>query len=264
MQTAEPKTVEVTLQGQAVELEVLQEFPSYLICEDGVLVEPDGTLIEEFDIGEVLNRDIDADLLPKRPQAEEESEEDFAAVFGAVGDTSRLDHALNWIDPLVGKMPYGFFQDGEVPSGSPAWAVNRRPPSRGLLSRHKVFCAGVTNLMLRRVGKRVPTRGNRFFDGGTVAYWSYFHDVRQPFSLGDVRRGDLLLRRFRNNSHDQGHVAVSLGNGPDAPLLQSFHANSKGFPGLNKRVSVRRSHDVIGYEGIVRAHNWINYKGDHF
>jgi len=263
MQTAEPKTVEVILQDQAVELEVLQEFPSYLICEDGVLVEPDGTLIEEFDIGEVLNRDIDTDLLPKRPQAEEESEEDFAAVFRAA-DRSRLQVALNWIDPLVGKMPYGFWHDGGVPSGSPAWAINRRPPSRGLLSRHKVFCAGVTNLMLRRVGKRVPTRGNAFFDGGTVAYWSYFHGLHQPFSLNEVRRGDLLLRRFRNNSVDQGHVAVSLGDGPDASLLQSFHSHGRGLPGLNRRVSVRRSHDVIGYERIVRAHNWINYRGDHF
>jgi hypothetical protein len=262
MQTEEPKTVEVFLQDQAVELEVLQEFPSYLICEDGVLVEHDGTLIEEFDTGEVLNRDIDTDLLPKRPQAEEESEEDFAADFRAA--TSRLEVALNWIDPLVGKMPYGFWHDGGVPSGSPAWALNRRPPTRGLLSRHKVFCAGVTNLMLRRVGKRVPTRGNAFFDGGTVAYWSYFHGLHQPFSLNEVRQGDLLLRRFRNNSVDQGHVAVSLGDGPEAHLLQSFSAHGGGLPGLNTRVSVRRSHDVIGYERIVRAHNWINYRGDHF
>lgn len=128
MQTVEPKTLEVTLQDQAVELEVLQEFPSYLICEDGVLVEPDGTLIEEFDMGEVLDRDIDMDLVPKRPpQAEEESEQSFAAAFGAAA-TSRFDHALDWINPLVGKMPYGFWHAGEVPSDSPAWALNRRPP----------------------------------------------------------------------------------------------------------------------------------------
>jgi hypothetical protein len=264
MQTVEPKTVEVNLQDQAVELEVLQEFPSYLICEDGLLVEPDGTLIEEFDIGEVLNRDIDTGLVPKRsPQAEEESERAFAAAFGAAA-TSRFDHALDWINPLVGKMPYGFWHHGGVPSGSPAWAINRRPPSHGLLARHKVFCAGVTNLMLRKVGKRVPTRGNAFFDGGTVAYWSYFDGFHRPFSLNDVRRGDLLLRRFRNNSHDQGHVAVSLGNGPDAPLLRSFHSNGRGFPGLHKGVSVRSSHGVIHYERLVRAHNWINYKGDEF
>jgi hypothetical protein len=144
MQTLEPKTVEVTLQDQVVELEVLQEFPSYLICEDGVLVEPDSTLIEEFDMGELLDRDIDTDLVPKRPpQAQEESEQSFAAAFGAAA-TSRFDHALDWINPLVGKMPYGFWHAGEVPSGSPAWALNRRPPTQGLLARHKVFCAGVT------------------------------------------------------------------------------------------------------------------------
>jgi hypothetical protein len=145
-----------------------------------------------------------------------------------------------------------------------AWAINRRPPTQGLLARHKVFCAGVTNLMLRKVGKRVPTRGNTFFDGGTVAYWSYFEGFHRPFSLNDVRRGDLLLRRFRNSCVDQGHVAVSLGNGPDAPLLQSFHSNGRGFPGLHKGVSGRSSHAVIHYERLVRVQNWINYKGDEF
>jgi hypothetical protein len=247
--------VEVTLEDQAVELEVLQEFPSYLVCEDGVLVEPDGTLIEDFDIGEVLSRHIDTDLLPKRSPPEEESEEEA---------TSRFDRSLDWINPLVGKMPYGFWQSGNVPSGSPAWAINRRPPARSLLALHRVFCAGVTNLMLRFVGKRVPTHGNAFFDGGTVAYWSYFNGFHQQFSLNDVRRGDLLLRRFRNASADQGHVAVSLGDGPDAPLLQSFASNGEGFPGLNNRVTVRSSHAGFFYERIVRAHNWINYRGDEF
>ena len=102
--------VEVTLEDQAVELEVLREFPSYLVCEDGVLVEPDGTLIEDFDIGEVLSSHIDTDLLPKRSPPEEESEE----------ATSRFDRSLDWINLLVGKMPYGFWQSGIVPSGSPA------------------------------------------------------------------------------------------------------------------------------------------------
>jgi hypothetical protein len=91
-----------------------------------VLVEPDGTLIEEFDLGQVLNRDMDADLVPKRSQAEE-SEEVFAEAFGAAA-TSRFDRAVDWINPLVGRMPYGVWHHGEVPSGSPAWALNCQPP----------------------------------------------------------------------------------------------------------------------------------------
>jgi hypothetical protein len=130
MQTVEPKTLEVTLQDQAVELEVLQEFPSYLICEDGVLVEPDGTLIEEFDMGEVLDRDIDTDLVPKRPpQAEEVSEQSFAAAFGAAA-TSRFDHALDWINPLVGKMPYGFWHAGEGPAAHQRGRSTADPPPK--------------------------------------------------------------------------------------------------------------------------------------
>jgi hypothetical protein len=133
------------------------------------------------------------ELLPKRPPAEEEGEEEFAEAFGAEATTSRFDAALEWINPLVGKMPYGLWTGGIVPSGSPAWATNAPPPSRCYLALHRIFCAGVPNLMLRFVGKRVPTYGNLYYDGGMVAYWSYFECYHQSFDLHAVRRGDLLV-----------------------------------------------------------------------
>jgi hypothetical protein len=40
--------------GQEVELEVLQAFPTFLVCEDGTLAGPDGTLIQNPDAGEIL------------------------------------------------------------------------------------------------------------------------------------------------------------------------------------------------------------------
>jgi len=204
------ETVKTVLTDQEVELEVLQAFPTFLVCADGTLVEPDGTLILNPDAGEILYRHME--LLPKRPPAEQESEEEFAQAFGAEA-ASRFDAALEWINPLVGTMPYGLWTDGTVLSGSPAWATNATPPSRRYLMLHKIFCAGVPNLMLRFVGKRVATFGNPYYDGGMVAYWSYFDGFHQSFDLQAVRRGDLLLRRYRNADHDQGHVAVSLGDG---------------------------------------------------
>jgi hypothetical protein len=253
-------TVETSLLYREVELEVLQELPSFLVCADGALVEPDGTLILNPDAGEILYGHIE--LLPKRPPAEQESEEEFAEAFGAKA-ASRFDAALEWINPLVGKMPYGLWTGGPVPSGSPAWAINAPPPSRSYLARNRIFCAGVPNLMLRFVGKRVPTYGNPYYDGGMVAYWSYFDGFHQPFDLHAVRRGDLLLRRYRN-VEDQGHVAVALGDGADALLLQSYWSHGDGLPGLNKLITVRTSHAGYYYERIVRVNNWINYRGDEF
>jgi hypothetical protein len=129
------------------------------------------------------------------------------------------------------------------------------------LALYKIFCAGVPNLMLRFVGKRVPTFGNPYYDGGMVAYWSYFEGYHESFNLHAVRRGDLLLRQFRNGE-DQGHGYVSLGDGADALLLQSYWSHGDGLPGLNKQITVSIYHAGYYYERIVRVNNWINYRGD--
>jgi len=123
------RTVEAVFPDQEeVEFEVLQEFPTFFVCEDGTLIErDDGTLIVNPDAGEILYRHIE--LLPKRPQAEQESEEEFTETF-ATEAASRFDAALEWISPLVGKMPYGLWTGGIVPPGSPAWAINRPPPPK--------------------------------------------------------------------------------------------------------------------------------------
>jgi hypothetical protein len=245
------KKVVTRIRDQEVELEVLQEFPSFLVCADGTLVEPDGTLILNPDAGEILYSHME--LLPKCPLSEEGSEEQEEEV------ASRFDAALEWINPLVGKMPYGLWTGGIVPPDSPAWAINGPPPSRSYLALHRIFCAGVPNLMLRFVGKRVPTFGNPHYDGGMRAYWSYFDGFHQSFNVQAVRRGDLLLRHY-SNEQNQGHVAVALGDGAEAFLLQSYWSHGDGLPGLNKLISVSTSHAVEHYERIVRVNNWINYQ----
>jgi hypothetical protein len=255
------RTVKTSIMNQEVELEVLQAFPTFLVCADGTLVNPeDGALIQNPDRCVIIYGHME--LLPKRPPAEEESEEEFAEAFGTEV-ASRFDAALEWIDSLVGTMPYGLWTDGCVPSGPPAWAINLPPPPQSYLRGKRIFCAGVPNLMLRFVGKRVPTYGNDCYDGGMVAYWSYFDSYHEPFNLDAVRRGDLLLRCY-SNVEEQGHVAVSLGDGADALLLQSYWSHGDGLPGLNKLITVRTSHAVVHYQRLVRVNNWINYLGDEF
>ncbi len=46
-----------------------------------------------------------------------------------------------------------------------------------------VFCAGVINLILRAVGKRVPTYGNPLYGGDTLAYAESYRGYTEPFNL---------------------------------------------------------------------------------
>jgi hypothetical protein len=62
------------------------------------------------------------------------------------------------------------------------------------------------------------------------------------------------LSRYRN-VEDQGYGYVSLGEGADALLLQSYWSHGDGFPGLNKQITVRSSHAGYYYERIVRVNN---------
>jgi hypothetical protein len=62
------RTVETVFPDQeVVKLEVLQAFPTFFVCADGTLVEPDGTLIVNSDAGEILYKHME--LLSKRPAA---------------------------------------------------------------------------------------------------------------------------------------------------------------------------------------------------
>ena len=177
--------------------------------------------------------------------------------------SSRLNRALKWMWPLIGEMPYGWWTSGAVPSGQPAYGENRPCPSRDNLRKRTVFCAGVPTLLLRSVGKRVPTAGNALYDGGTYAYGVYFRHYSIPFSVSRVQPGDLILDFFQSSAH-QGHVAVVLDG---RVLLQSYDGNQYkegGYngPGLSRGIHVATSARYNNYDIIVRRQNWIDYAGD--
>jgi hypothetical protein len=134
-----------------------------------------------------------------------------------------------------------------------------------------IFCAGVPNLFLRGVGKRVPTRGNPYYDGGVAAYfWSplygngYFTGYDEPFNLAKAKRwaqetrsGVLIGREYRGEALlDQGHVAILL---PSGYVLQSNVGD-----GLNWKWTIEESHAGGFYTRMVHPTNWIDYEGDEF
>jgi hypothetical protein len=178
---------------------------------------------------------------------------------------SRFDEALEWMRPLIGDMPYGWWTHGPVPSGPPAYAQNAKVPGKSQLHGKRIFCAGVPNLLLRHAGKVVPFRpslppdSRRLYDGGTWAYSEYFHAWKEGFTLNkDYPHGTLVGRPFRVNSADQGHVAIVLGN---KRVLQSYDMD-QGWPGLNAADWLATAHDMIGFTYAVMPWNWINYEGD--
>jgi hypothetical protein len=183
-----------------------------------------------------------------------------------IKEGTRAYEAVAWMQPLVGQVRYKWWTSGPVPHMGPAWATNRPVPTHASIKRGGVFCAGVTNLLLRKVGKRIPIYGNRLYDGGTLAYAEYFAGYDEPFDLYralqvayDSREPVLLIDPFVSSAR-QGHVAVVL---PSGYLLQSYD-EGEGWPGLNWNIRTEQSVQYWTPQRMVLARNWINYSGDEF
>jgi len=182
---------------------------------------------------------------------------------------TRFYRALQYIKPAIGRADYRWWTSGIVPDGAPAYAVNAPPPPIETVIRNGLFCAALPNLMLRVVGKRIPTRGNALYDGGIAAYWhtsawglgdGYFAGYERRFHLPTAKRwaresrsGVLIGRSYRNVS-DQGHVGILL---PSGYVLQSDAAQ-----GLHWNNTIEVDHWGYYYEWMVPSGDWINYEGD--
>ena len=73
----------------------------------------------------------------------------------------RFWKAIEYLRPAIGRTPYWVWEEGIIPEGPGAFATNRPVPSIEFVKGEPgIFCAGLTNLILRHAGKRVPTKGN--------------------------------------------------------------------------------------------------------
>lgn len=185
---------------------------------------------------------------------------------------------INWLRPAIGKTPYWIWKSGIIPDGPGAFATNKPVPSIEFVKGEPgIFCAGVANLMLRFVGKRVPTKGNLSLDGGIAAYFSgafgpgYYSDYDEPFNMAKAKKwaDDTGLPVMVGKGYkgpalaDQGHVALMLPRYTDGKyyVLQSYGPK---WPGLNWDATIEQSHAGGYYEVMVHPDNYFSYAGDEF
>lgn len=159
---------------------------------------------------------------------------------------------------------YGWWRGGNIPSGPPAYAGLGDPPLPRTVQN--IFCQGIPNLMLRRVGKNPPMRrdgaGGRGGIGAAIGFWwkgdfyegVYFRAAIEYKYGMMLHEGDLLYRVYRNLK-DQGHVAYVLEDGTNPTLLQSQPSKGSLEPGVHtdKRVYNQRRY----YHYVVRAKDWL-------
>jgi cell wall-associated NlpC family hydrolase len=188
---------------------------------------------------------------PEEPAAP--NDEDTAPPATAKPEASPVSVALAYGQSLIGAA-YGWWYSGPLPTAAPMWTAGGPPPQPSAVLASSANCAGLTNLMLRAIGKPLPSdpvAGT----GGTGAYGRYYANVAMPFDVNAQYPAGTLIGRYFRDSVDQGHVAVVLGNGR---VLQSFAFTYGGtLPGVNATYTVAESHGDGYYEYAVLPQDWL-------
>jgi hypothetical protein len=149
---------------------------------------------------------------------------------------------------------YAPWTGGPLQPSAPMWTAAEPAPSPFAVKAQSANAAGLVNLMLRAIGKPLPS-DPAAGTGGTGAYGRYYAKVAKPFDANvPWPEGTLIGRKYRDIG-DQGHVAVVLANGK---LLQSF-AMSAGAttPGVNAKYTIADAVGVYTFEYAVLPQDWL-------
>ena len=174
--------------------------------------------------------------------------------------------ALEYGVKLIGT-PYDYWKGGENQIDAPMFAEDGPVPNN--LDIVSANCAGLCNLMLRSVGKKLPYSKKTQTMGGTESYFEFYKDKSYEFSINNTYpMGTLLMRDYRD-LNDQGHVAVLLEEkGKDSLVLQS-HVEGEYFestnPGVNAMYTLEETNrffknaDGTGcyFERVVLPEVWL-------
>lgn len=150
---------------------------------------------------------------------------------------------------------------------------NDKVPPIEEVKKNGINCAGLINLMRRKVGLKVKdvVAAKNAIDGGTYAWFSYLNKKKKLHKFNykeKYPKGTLLIRKYANEK-DQGHVAVVMENKSQSMYSKLIHAwtyesYSKGKkffePGVDNTITVGQSHFHNGtgyYTHYCLPEDWL-------
>lgn len=185
-----------------------------------------------------------------------------------------VNTALSFARSLIGT-PYRWWNGGDLRGDhGPFWSYNGAPPQRSVILSQWCACAGLINLIRRRVGLSIAglDREDYPYAGGTASWSFYFkkQGVLMPFDhLARYPKGTLLLRPYRS-AIDQGHLAVVNSEHSSgilfAQLIHAYALDPKPRPGkivaggilLDKAVGSSHFWSPRGYYShVCLPENWL-------
>jgi len=147
------------------------------------------------------------------------------------GDNSNIKKSLEYAKKLVG-IKYKVSNKPPTEDSGPFWNRNGPTPSIQEIKKGGLSCVGVTNLIRRHLGLKIPTdtgKWEKVFPGGTGAYFHYFTKKQKIDYDKTYPKGTLLLEDY--NPKNMGHVAIvwteSKNGLKDSKILHSRHDGPK-------------------------------------
>lgn len=122
-----------------------------------------------------------------------------------------IEKGLKYAEKLVG-IKYSVSNKAPTKDSCPFWNRDGPVPSLEDIKKDGLACVGVTNLIRRHLGLKIPTDIGEWedvFPGGSGAWFHYFKDKKRLQEIDYSKtypKGTLLLQNW--NPKDMGHVAI--------------------------------------------------------
>ena len=147
------------------------------------------------------------------------------------GGNAKIKKALQYAEKLVG-IKYKATNKPPTEDSAPFWNRNGPVPPMQDIKKGGLACVGVTNLIRRHVGLKIPTdigKWKDLFPGGTGAYFHYFTKKQKINYDKTYPKGTLLIEDW--NPKNMGHVAIVWTESKkgllDSKILHSRHDGPK-------------------------------------
>ena len=121
----------------------------------------------------------------------------------------KINKGLEYAEKLVG-IKYQVSNKAPTEDSCPFWNRDGPPPSIEDIKKGGLACVGVTNLIRRHLGLKIPIESGKWkdvFPGGSGAWFHYLKERLQKINYSKTYpKGTLLLENW--NPKNMGHVAI--------------------------------------------------------